>query len=128
MTKRSFRLAVLFLCCLQSRGWNAQPKPAKPRQWRKQVVNFAAAAIITVFAPIGNQHIPWNTPPAMAIEAPFSMDENLLRQSLKPPTEDRPQIMLPAGNTEVPADKQPIVEGKIIWRMITSSGTESAST
>lgn len=134
--RTSFSFSCWLLLCLsvtETHGWNTPPtKPTSSSSRNKIARDVVATAWIggmALFAPL--RQLPnndvhagssfWQPPIAVAAvvdalssSSPSSgiMDEEQLKQSLKPATSEQPQIMLPTGSS-VPAEKQPIVEGLI---------------
>jgi hypothetical protein len=99
-----------FLACWHAcHGWNGPTlidvNNWHPRRVAREMTVALAMGSMAVFAPS-----PFVPPAFAAADAPY---EEQIRQSLKPPTASRPQIVLPTSSSQnsVPVDKQPIVEG-----------------
>lgn len=101
---------ISFLACWHAcHGWNGPTLRVVNKNWHGQAASEMAVALavggMAVFAPS-----PF-VPPAFA-ESPY---EEQIRQSLKPPTASKPQIVLPTSSSRssqnVPIDQQPIIEG-----------------
>ncbi|CAB9504833.1 expressed unknown protein [Seminavis robusta] len=104
-------LLLLTTCFSPCHGWNSNHGPVKPRAWHKTIQKVAtnAAVATTIYCGIMLPH------DAAFADASSSFSEEQLRQSLKPATESRPQIMLqgppPTQQQYVPIENQPIVQG-----------------
>ena len=112
-----FRLVALFYIVSLDfcYSWSNVPvKSPRRRQLNEKLVTFSAAAIVALVSPNVDQfHL--EVPPANAIDSTLSLDEEKLRKSLKPATPERPQIVLPSSVSNIPIEKQPIVEGIVVF-------------
>ena len=95
----------------ETNAWNINFP--KPRNNNNKVARDFAAAVWIGGTVLLTPHIEHAVllPPAFAASSSSGVTEEQLRQSLKPATSSQPQIMLPTTSSNVPLEKQPIVEG-----------------